>query len=290
MPHDTYLIDYKAIDKLILSGEYKKQAISKLGFFSSPIKIHNQQGDALVLKIYKPIKNPTLMDFILENHKDYILKMRALGILIPDTEAQVRQIASKFYLIICQKAFEPSELVRNLLEEAPKNRFLEIMTRIFDDILLYWQNKKNEPLEIGFHPTLRNYALRDEKLYYFDTFPPMLMPQKHLNKIILKMAPLQIPMQYFVPQHSINRVSDEYYQLDKMIIGVIGSCCRLRPEFHAAILESARAYIAQNDQTDPSDKNKILCHTEKAPKLSKIWVFCRRLFGNVGKPNIHSKV
>ena len=282
------LIDLEAIDQLILSGKHKKNAISKLGFFSAPIKIQNKQGEDIILKIYKPLKNQKDLSFIMDNHEEYILKMRSLGVNIPETYAQYRKIGNKYYLLICQKAFEPTELVRTMLETAPLEKFLEIMTQIFKDILNYWQNKSKEEIAIGFHPTLRNYALRNNTLHYFDTFPPMYMPQDQINKLILKMVPLQLPVHYFIPQKQINRVSDEYYQLDKMIIGVIGSCCRLRPEFHEDILNTSQNFIINTPLIAQDIKDQIIECTCKAPKLSGIWVFFRKLFGNVGKPNIKS--
>ena len=290
MSQKTTLIDLKTIDQLILSGNHKKNAISKLGFFSAPIKVQNDLGEDIILKIYKPLKNTNDLTFILENHEEYILKMRALGVNIPETHANYRKIGKKFYLMICQKAFEPAELVRTILEEAPLDRFLEIMILIFEDILNYWQNKTHDDIQIGFHPTLRNYALKNEQLHYFDTFPPMYMPQAQINKLILKMAPLQLPVQYFLPQKTINRVSDEYYQLDKMMLGVIGSCCRLRPEFHQDILNTSQDFIKNTPLISQNIKDHIIECTCKAPKLSGLWVFFRKLFGNVGKPNIKTKV
>ena len=140
-------------------------------------------------------------------------------------------------------------------------------------------------MAIGFHPTLRNYALRDGSLFYFDTFPPMLMNQRELNRIILRMSPYGSLFKIFFPLTWINLVSNEYYNFDKMFTSIAGSCCRLRPENANAILAFSIEFINSTSCTI-AEKQKITRMLKSPPDLPALWIFIRRLSGNVGKPNI----
>ncbi|MGB0522157.1 MAG: DUF6206 family protein [Flammeovirgaceae bacterium] len=268
-----------------LSSATKKQSvISKLGFFSKPFRLTTSTGDEWVVKTYKPIGNKKLIQAIIQNHEEYVAAMTAIGVKIPHTEIHVRKVGSKQQLIVVQAPFKQEELVRGIMEEADEATFLHILGLLLKDTLAYWNNKQTNV--IGFHPTLRNYALRDNQLSYFDTFPPMLMPQQELNAIILAMAPVKMNLQGIIPLSAINRVSDEYYQKDKMLTGIIGSCCRLRPEFTNQVLDFSREFIAAQDSLTPVEKDVLIAKVQAPPKLPAIWVFIRKLLGKQGKPNL----
>ena len=51
---------------------------------------------------------------------------------------------------------------------------------------------KNPNVQMGFHPTLRNYAIQDGEFWYFDTFPPMAhLSQDELEWYILQNTSIQ---------------------------------------------------------------------------------------------------
>lgn len=270
-------------DDLILSLDTKIEC-SDLGFFSKPFRI-TYQGEELIIKTYLPLRNNSLVSYIIENHNKYVAELNSIGIKIPDTTIAMRQIKGKQQIIIIQKPFHENELLRSIIKKASITELFSLCQLIFKDIQKFWSGKK-VLMPIGFHPTLRNYALRQSELYYLDTFPPMLMEQKNLNHLILTMAPYETFIKKIIPSQLINRVSNEYYHLDKMFSGVVGSCCRLRPEFSSDILEFSLNYLKTGCQFSGKEKESTYKLLQKPPDLSGLWILVRKLTGNKGEPNI----
>jgi len=268
---------------LILSISETGLADSNLGFFSKPYRIDfkNQQ---LIVKKYLPVRDPEFVSGIVKNHDRYIQVLRDAGIKVPDTIITTCPVNGKIQIIIIQQAFRKDELLRNLVEISPESELLKLCRLIFDDTIKYLKNK-GKSMKTGFHPTLRNYALHDGSLFYFDTFPPMQMGQRELNRIILRMSPFGSFFKKIIPLTWINIVSDEYYHFDKMFKGIAGSCCRLRPEYADAVLRFGIDYI-NSSQCSQAEKHKITAMLQSPPDLPVLWTFFRRLSGNVGKPNI----
>jgi hypothetical protein len=273
------------IDK-ILSETESKRISSVLGYFSKPFRISHADKE-LIVKLYSPIKNYSLVSAIIRNHNEYISELRHIGLRIPETLITTKPAGNRHQLIIIQEAFREDELLRNRIMEASLPELQSMCFQIFDDIIKF-RERENKSLEIGFHPTLRNYSLHDGNLCFFDTFPPMLMNQRKLNHLILKMSPYGGWIKNLVPLRLINKVTDEYYHLDKMFIGVVGSCCRLKPDDAGNILALSNEYINCTILLSDSEKASILKLLRKPPELSKIWILIRKLSGNIGSPNINS--
>lgn len=267
----------------ILSRVAEGNLDCNLGFFSKPFRI-NYKNRELIVKKYFPARNLRIITSIIDNHGKYISELRKIGINVPDTLIGTQCIKGKYQIYIIQEAFQKNELLRGLFETSPESELMKLCKLIFDDTLKFWQNRP-ETVDIGFHPTLRNYALHKGSLYYFDTFPPMLMRQRELNRIILKMSPHGSLLKIFIPLTWINFVSNEYYEFHKMFTGITGSCCRLRPENANAILKLSTDYINSSSCTE-DEKLKITKILKSPPELPALWTFFRKLSGNVGKPNI----
>lgn len=280
------MISDQQINKLITERLDKTELASELGFFSKPVRVVSD-GIEYVAKLYKPLSNKKLVQHIKENHDPYVVQMRKTGIKIPETTLIEKQVKGKIILVIIQKAFPEDELARGMIETGDRERVLHLMKLLMDDSILFWINKP-AGRKIGFHPTTRNYALTKNGLEYFDTFPPMLMEQKELNKIILQMAPVKVNVNGMIPLQMVNRVSDEYYMIDKMISGIVGSTCRLRPELRDEILDFSRNYIQTNTHLSEEEKSGVLILLNKPPQLSGLWVTLRKFFGKSGKPNLKS--
>ncbi|MBG0859678.1 MAG: hypothetical protein IQL11_09260 [Bacteroidales bacterium] len=271
------------IDGLITGIESKNRS-SELGFFSKPVRVY--RGDkAYIVKLYLPVRNYPFINFIVKNHEDYITELKRAGLNIPETVILTRQKGKKHQLVIIQDSFRDEDLVRNLITEAGKEKLTDLISMLFTDVINFNRRKKNS-IATGFHPTLRNYAYHEGKLWFFDTFPPMLMEQRELNGVILRMSPYGGWLRKIIPLLLINKVSDEYYQFDKMFTGIVGSCCRLRPADAGLILNFSREYVAGSEQLTNAEKESILRMVNKPPRLSQLWILIRKLSGNTGKPNI----
>jgi len=204
---------------------------------------------------------------------------------IPDTFIFCRPTGKKHQIVIIQDSFRDEELLRNRAMEASPDELSSLCSLVFGDIINFWRSREKSP-DTGFHPTLRNYVLHEGNLHYFDTFPPMLMKQRDLNRVIIKMSPYGKLLKRILPPVIIKKVTDEYYQLDKMFTGIVGSCCRLRPDDAGKILQFSRDYVKSSAGLSDPEKKSILALLNKPPQLPRIWILIRKLSGNVGKPNI----
>lgn len=255
---------------------------SNLGFFSQPFRmtLHSKE---FIVKTYIPIKDGALLNQIIENHEPYIEALKASHVTITDTLLLCRPFDSKKRLIIIQEAYDTDTMLRDLVIKADLEKTLALLELILKDTIVYWKNKVSQP--IGFHPTLRNYALINGQLEYFDTFPPMLMEQQPLNRIIKTMSPFGNGFKWLVPNKAMNRVSNEYYDYVKMYSGIVGSSCRIHPDRSNEIIAKALETI-KGSGLDPVLVSKITSNLKEPPKLSGIWTFIRKISGNEGKPNI----
>lgn len=262
---------------------------SELGFFSLPIIVNEGKLANKIVKVYAASKSKQACDYLADKHQLYIQRLTGLGVLVPETRLEiVSEKNRKHYLVVIQQAFQTSELVRGMIERAEINQALTVMFGVLDDVLKFIRRAREQNVTdtVGFHPTLRNYALCDGKYYFFDTFPPMAVEQKELNKILLEFIPFPIPKFIrYLARMWIHIVTDEYYQYDKMILGVIGSVCRLKPESAEIIMEASRKYISEQI-LERQLRDSILLQLSKPPRLKPIWILFRKLFGKKGAPNI----
>lgn len=281
------LFNQKEIDAII-SGLESKEKVSDLGYFSRPFRIYHGE-EVFFIKLYLPVKDERLVTYIINNHDEYIKKLKTAGVRIPETTIVSRHIGNNHQIVIIQDSFRDGELLRNCIIKADQEEIKDLITKVFSEVVQFL-NRKDKETDIGFHPTLRNYALHEGDLWYFDTFPPMLMKQRDLNRLILKMSPYGGLLKKIIPLRLINKVTDEYYRTDKMFTGIVGSCCRLRPDDADKILTFSREYVNQSVTLTEEDKKRIFRLLKKPPRLSKIWILIRKLSGNTGKPNINTPI
>ena len=272
----------------ILTGIESKERSSDLGYFSKPFRVDHAERP-LYIKLYFPVKSHKFILSVIDNHDRYIMELKLAGLKIPETKILYRPSGNKHQLVIIQDAFRDEELLRNKILNATSGELNSLCKMVFDEMLQF-REKINRRTDIGFHPTLRNYCVHKDELWFFDTFPPMLMNQRELNGLILKMSPYGGLLKKIIPLTFINRVTDEYYYTDKMFTGIVGSCCRLRPADADKILAFSREYVNQSVILTDEDKESIIRLLKKPPQLSGIWILIRKLSGNKGKPNINTPI
>jgi len=268
-------------------GLFNKSENFNIGFFSKPFLIEKGLLQGKILKTYHPTKDSKVSTEVKELHDQYVLDLREAGILVPETQLEIVSIDEKFHLSIIQEAFTPKELVRDVMKVCNVDDYLDLAEGVIREAITFSNYMQTYQGNLGFHPTLRNYAFRLGKFYYFDTFPPMSgITERELQELIVDFAPYKFPS--FIRQLSLpymNRVTNEYYQYDLMIAGIIGSSCRLRPEFADRVLVRARS-ILENTEIQENVKNGVLEIIRKPPKLSPLWTSLRKLLGKEGNPNI----
>lgn len=264
----------------------KSQLVSGLGFFSKPILLTSGLHKGKIAKVYKGLKSRKLTDIMIKHHLIYVDKLKQLGVILPETNMYNVEYKNRYVLLILQEAYQKEELIRDKMKSSNLEDYILLTNKILEAAIEFIEAKERlqEPV-IGFHPTTRNYAVKNNELHYFDTFPPMYMSQYQLNGFILRFAPFDVPIFRRLLQKRINMVSDEYYQDDKMITGIVGSACRLKPNDANKILDASKKFLEERIK-DSTLKKHVLDILEIPPKLNKTWVTVRNLLGKEGQPNI----
>lgn len=265
----------------------KEIGSSKLGFFSKPVLLTEGQHAGKVMKSYKFIKDQAICEALLKIHSQYIPQLEKAGIRIPKTEAEIVKKGNKYSIRVFQEAFPADTMARRMMEEGDLDTCLMVMNGVLDGAITELNFLYDNPDEkMGFHPTLRNYAIVDNTFWYFDTFPPMAnLTQDELEWYILHFAPYKVPNWFkkFAKKYT-HKVTDEYYQADKMFLGIVGSSCRLRQDYVSEFLSLAKKKVLE--LKNEKDRSSILKQLENPPKLPFIWTFVRKILGKEGKKNI----
>jgi hypothetical protein len=146
-----------------------------------------------IVKLYRPLRDKALCEEVARNHDTYVRKLRAAGILVPATSLRIVPEKGRWRIVITQDAFREDELARGLMLRSAKPGVLGVLGSLLSDTLKFQAWKRRSREAPGFHPTLRNYAVRKGRPWYFDTFPPMWgWGQKRLNGIVIAFAPFWI--------------------------------------------------------------------------------------------------
>lgn len=274
---------------IISMGKPAELEKSHLGFFSRPVLATEGIYTGQVVKIYPGISRPELADALYDNHERYLPMLAEAGIQVPATRLLLLSHGRKRVPVVVQERFYENELVRSVLENGDAGACTQMVTSMQADALLFLEWRKRKGLaerDAGFHPTTRNYALREGRLQYFDTFPPMACSQKVLNKWVPYLSPYKAA-RWLAPLISgqMYRVTTEYYLAEPMLYGLAGSACRLRPELAVNILAASREFLSAHLSSGLFQK-ELLVQLEQPPRLGKLWTSVRRALGKEGKPNI----
>lgn len=265
-----------------------QQPFSKLGFFSQPVLATHGPLANKMLKVYPPFKKEQEALTLQDNHHQYIQLLRDTGRHLPETIMEIVKTGNCYTPLVIQRSFEKQELLRGIMESCTShNAYLSFLRLILEDTLNYLSYlAKQNSSTLGFHPTLRNYAFHNQTLYYFDTFPPMNMGQAELNQWVRATLPqksLRALSRVFPV--ILNKVTHEYYDSTAMVTGIIGSACRLKPEWADVSLKWAKNYL-MNHENSALPIEPILEKLQTNPRLSLGWTTIRKLTKNIGKPNV----
>lgn len=264
----------------------RKGTSFNLGFFSKPFIPSSGPDRGRIVKLYRPLRDHVLCRTVAEHHGRYVTQLRKAGIRVPRTEIRLEPAGGRTAIVIVQDAFKESELVRGRFAKGQAEECLWLLKALLADTLKFLSSTDKQRERTGFHPTLRNYAVRDRKLWYFDTFPPMNWTQRELNPLIIRFAPFAVfRFAYAFSKSWIRRVTDEYYHPVPMICGIVGSSCRLRPDLAEIFLPAARNFLSSRIR-DPILKGQLLHELSRPPRLPFLWTFLRGFVGKEGRPNI----
>ena len=262
-----------------------RQALSKLGYFCAPFRPDTGPFRDKVIKVYQAQRNEEILQALVTAHDDYVNLLRKLGLSVPGTNINLLSHGAMLVPVIVQEAIEAKFMMRSQMLDADLSRALVLMDTAGHVIAQCWNSLSPEDGRVGFHPSIRNFAIINEKAVFFDSFPP-LIHYKHaeMGKILLLFSDSHLirligPL---VPQ-KLAGIQDEWYSASETLIGLVGSACRLRPTDSEAFLAWGRQF-AQSAMSNFSED--ILKGLERPPRLPGYWTGFRKLLGLQGEPNL----
>jgi len=235
---------------------------SELGFCTQPRKFGNSQ----VLKSYRGKLTKKKAEEMVAVHRRFIDNLRQIGINVPETEMRIVPSDKKYTLQVVQERFEKDELAGEIIKSKSREEVVSLVKGVMRDSLKFLNSPFSRTM--GFHATIRNYALRDGKLFMLDTFPPY-GSKKETKKMMKQHAPTRL-MRLVSTFGSpfLGAYIKEYYDAPTMLSGIVGTSCRLRPELEHDIKEAATSLVeSQNFQW----KEKFLREISKSPKQKLRW-------------------
>lgn len=241
-----------------------------------------------MIKLYRGVGSAALVEHLSAQHAAYVRALRAAGVLVPDTEMHVIRENQRYYPVVVQDLFRDDELLRNVIAKASLEQAKNLLVRCLEIIAAFWKAAENEvkTSNLGFHASIRNFGFRQDKLWFLDTFPPLIgFDQPQMHRLVLTFAqnrwcrilgPLALPF--------MSRVSDDWYSAIECLEGAIGSACRLRPDDAQQLLATARQFA--RSRLEPPAAAALLGKLDRPPRLSATWTTLRSLMGKEGKPNV----
>ena len=280
------MTDLKALNAVVVKKVEKQgKPLSKLGYFCSPFQPEKGPFSDKVIKIYRNQGPNSTLDSLVRNHDDYINILMTLGIRVPQTEIHLLKNGAKMVPVIVQDAIDPKFMMRYQLQFAQLQRALELMESAGQVIARFWNDLTPLMGRVGFHPSIRNFAIIEKEAIFFDSFPPLIhYTHAELGEILLLFSESRI-IRYIGPliPQQLAHVQDEWYSPSQTLVGLVGSACRLRPSYQDSFLEWGREFAQINM---PKFSNEIIDELRSAPRLPSYWTNFRKLLRLQGEPNI----
>ena len=280
------MTDAEALHQLVFQKTAARgRALSKLGYFCTPFRPENGPFHDKVIKVYQAQRNHETLKSLVHAHDDYVQVLRKLGVTVPKTAIHLLPHGPKLVPVIVQDAIETKFMMRSQMIEADLTRALALMDNAGEVIARFWNGLTKEDGRVGFHPSIRNFAVINDRAVFFDSFPPLIhYTHAEMGKVLLLFSESRLirfigPL---VPQ-KLAAIQDEWYSASETLIGLVGSACRLRPEDREAFLDWGRLF-AQSAM--PKFADDILRGLERPPRLPRYWTGFRKLLGLQGEPNL----
>lgn len=260
-------------------------AISRLGYFCAPFRPAAGPLSDRVVKAYRPQRDRGLVGRIAAAHDDYLVALRGRGVEVPPTAFVALPRGGALQPVVVQRALDPDTMLRVRILAASPDAAVTLIDRAARAIHDFWSRGPAEP-RIGFHPSIRNYAVTGDRMVFFDTFPPLIgFDRAEMGRLLLAFSasPL-VRLAGPLLRGRVAAIQDEWYSEAGNLIGLLGSAVRLRPDDAAAFLDLGRV-IAARDLSGPA-RDEMLAAMAAPPRLPGYWTATRRALGLQGAPNL----
>ena len=261
------------------------QTISRLGYFCAPFRPADGPFSDRVIKVYRGLSDAAALDRLARCHDDYVAALLAAGVPMPQTEFHLLEMDGTRIPVIVQEALPVDSLMRPLMQKGDRDATLALMEAAGQVIADFWLAVQDSPVRIGFHPSIRNFAIVEGQAIFFDTFPPLIhYSREEMGRMLLQFSEKRL-MRVVGPfvQRKVTGIQDEWYSPAETLVGMVGSACRLRPDDAEAYLAWGRDFVAREMQPWAEE---ALPGMAEAPKLPGYWTGFRKVLGLQGEPNV----
>jgi len=261
------------------------QTISRLGYFCAPFRPTEGPFADRVIKVYRGLDDESALAQLQRCHDDYVAALQAGGVPMPETAFHLLKLEGGTVPVVVQEALPVDSLMRPLMQTAPRDETLDMMEAAGGVIAQFWLWARTQEDRIGFHPSIRNFAIRDGEAVFFDTFPPLIhYTRTEMGRMLLTFSDNRI-MRLIGPlmQSRVVGIQDEWYSPSETLVGLVGSACRLRPEHANDYLDWGRDFVSRKMAPWAEEALKGL---EAPPRLPGYWTGFRKLLGLQGEPNV----
>lgn len=280
------MTDLTALADLIRADSAARgQTISRLGYFCAPFRPAAGPFSDKVIKVYRGLPDGEAMARLKSCHDDYAVALREGGVPLPDTEFHLLPVDGATVPVIVQDALPVESLMRPLMQARPLPETLEMMEAAGDVIARFWHWAEGQQTRIGFHPSIRNFAIVEGRAVFFDTFPPLIhYSRDEMGRMLLQFSEKRL-MRMVGPllKARVTGIQDEWYSPPETLVGLVGSACRLRPDDAQAYLGWGRDFVARRMQPWAEEAQAGM---REAPRLPGYWTGFRKLLGLQGEPNV----
>ena len=168
------MTDVSALQDLVSNTmETQPKPLSKLGYFCKPFQPTSGPFRDKVVKIYMGRAQSEEIDRLCQYHDEYVDLLRKLGVLFPETQIVHLKRGSQSIPVILQEAIPSECMMRTQMLDCNNYKALELMDAAGETIAQFWNNLTPEMGRVGFHPSIRNFAITETRTIFFDSFPPL---------------------------------------------------------------------------------------------------------------------
>lgn len=280
------MTDLNALAEVIRADSASRgTTVSKLGYFCAPFRPADGPFSDKVIKVYQAVGNRAVMDRLARCHHDYVEALTRTGVPVPTTAFHLLEMDGAQVPVIVQDALPAETMMRPQMQGAPVDEAVQLMEAAGQVIARFWNAADQFDTRIGFHPSIRNFAIVEGKAVFFDTFPPLIhYSRDEMGKMLLLFSESRL-MRMVGPlfKARVTGIQDEWYSAPETLVGLVGSACRLRPDDAEAFLSWGREFVSREM---PRWEAEALPELREPPRLPGYWTGMRKLLRLQGEPNV----
>ncbi len=156
---------------------------------------------------------------------EYELLLKEAGINLPESEATyVLRKDGKAVLYIAQIKLDPECICNKLIHRLGEEEIEELFSRVLNELGKIWKFNQVKDIEIGIDGQISNWALKGEKILYFDTDTPMVRKngEHQINAEVFLRATPPV-MRTIVKKAFLQEILDRYFDFRLVVVDLLAN-------------------------------------------------------------------